>query len=189
MNQSSLWVKIMSGALAVVLLSSCAGTRPLGGEAGQGLQVVNATEIPPPSVADTSGPQRPYLLGPSDGILVDVIGVDELKERKFQLDGAGNVSIPLAGTLNAAGQTADQFGQQVALRLRQSYVREPLVSVNLSEARSRYVTIDGQVAKPGNYPVVGKTSLMQAVARARSEEHTSELQSLMRISYAGFCLK
>src|SRR3546814_1256082 len=24
---------------------------------------------------------------------------------------------------------------------------------------------------------------------ARSEEHTSELQSLMRISYAGFCLK
>src|SRR3546814_8683815 len=26
-------------------------------------------------------------------------------------------------------------------------------------------------------------------ARARSEEHTSELQSLMRISYAVFCLK
>src|SRR3546814_8948919 len=29
----------------------------------------------------------------------------------------------------------------------------------------------------------------QHVARARSEEHTSELQSLMRISYAVFCLK
>src|SRR3546814_5792648 len=28
-----------------------------------------------------------------------------------------------------------------------------------------------------------------APARARSEEHTSELQSLMRISYAVFCLK
>src|SRR3546814_2400963 len=28
-----------------------------------------------------------------------------------------------------------------------------------------------------------------AVRRARSEEHTSELQSLMRISYAVFCLK
>src|SRR3546814_3092710 len=27
------------------------------------------------------------------------------------------------------------------------------------------------------------------VARSRSEEHTSELQSLMRISYAVFCLK
>src|SRR3546814_1509886 len=30
---------------------------------------------------------------------------------------------------------------------------------------------------------------MKAAARARSEEHTSELQSLMRISYAVFCLK
>src|SRR3546814_7486553 len=27
------------------------------------------------------------------------------------------------------------------------------------------------------------------LAAARSEEHTSELQSLMRLSYAGFCLK
>src|SRR3546814_3562061 len=31
--------------------------------------------------------------------------------------------------------------------------------------------------------------LPQAVGTARSEEHTSELQSLMRISYAVFCLK
>src|SRR3546814_3090669 len=31
--------------------------------------------------------------------------------------------------------------------------------------------------------------LQEAQARLRSEEHTSELQSLMRISYAVFCLK
>src|SRR3546814_5218587 len=29
----------------------------------------------------------------------------------------------------------------------------------------------------------------KAAGRKRSEEHTSELQSLMRTSYAGFCLK
>src|SRR3546814_2106453 len=33
------------------------------------------------------------------------------------------------------------------------------------------------------------TSDPQARRRTRSEEHTSELQSLMRISYAVFCLK
>src|SRR3546814_946912 len=32
-------------------------------------------------------------------------------------------------------------------------------------------------------------SLVGAPGRSRSEEHTSELQSLMRISYAVFCLK
>src|SRR3546814_6467540 len=31
--------------------------------------------------------------------------------------------------------------------------------------------------------------LVQAMGGVRSEEHTSELQSLMRISYAVFCLK
>src|SRR3546814_5694462 len=39
----------------------------------------------------------------------------------------------------------------------------------------------------GNQPWVGLH--MQSIAWARSEEHTSELQSLMRISYAVFCLK
>src|SRR3546814_7146276 len=33
------------------------------------------------------------------------------------------------------------------------------------------------------------TGLLVDVATIRSEEHTSELQSLMRISYAVFCLK
>src|SRR3546814_3669742 len=42
---------------------------------------------------------------------------------------------------------------------------------------------------------VGKTTILEAIAlllnptNARSEEHTSELQSLMRISYAVFCLQ
>src|SRR3546814_6655291 len=36
---------------------------------------------------------------------------------------------------------------------------------------------------------VGSGELADAVTTARSEEHTSELQSLMRISYAVFCLK
>src|SRR3546814_5002500 len=35
----------------------------------------------------------------------------------------------------------------------------------------------------------GRTLWADALARTRSEEHTSELQSLMRISYAVFCLK
>src|SRR3546814_6606453 len=34
-----------------------------------------------------------------------------------------------------------------------------------------------------------RTSRTEGCSRKRSEEHTSELQSLMRISYAVFCLK
>src|SRR3546814_7918037 len=58
--------------------------------------------------------------------------------------------------------------------------------------------VDQQSGKPRRYghlsdPRVLKTSpervSASAPAPARSEEHTSELQSLMRISYAVFCLK
>src|SRR3546814_1184967 len=44
---------------------------------------------------------------------------------------------------------------------------------------------------PGHHRLVGAQAvvLVQRIELARSEEHTSELQSLMRISYAVFCLK
>src|SRR3546814_9193307 len=42
---------------------------------------------------------------------------------------------------------------------------------------------------PAALPPAGATVLPRADIAGRSEEHTSELQSLMRISYAVFCLK
>src|SRR3546814_7753237 len=41
----------------------------------------------------------------------------------------------------------------------------------------------------GERSLRGRARTLPAVGASRSEEHTSELQSLMRISYAGFCLK
>src|SRR3546814_8339169 len=41
--------------------------------------------------------------------------------------------------------------------------------------------------KPMRNSIIAAT--LAAIAAPRSEEHTSELQSLMRISYAVFCLK
>lgn len=179
MIRRSFAVEIVSSALALALLAGCAGAPPLGGTDVPGLQVIDAAAMPPPAGVDASSLARPYLLGPADEILVDVIGVEELKARKFQVDGAGNVAIPLAGTLNADGQTADQFGRLLTERLRQNYVREPLVTVNLSDARSRFVTVDGQVGKPGNYPIVGKTSLMQSVARAEGTGEFAKLSDVV----------
>src|SRR3546814_5589860 len=40
---------------------------------------------------------------------------------------------------------------------------------------------------PGHLPALARPGAVER--RLRSEEHTSELQSLMRISYAVFCLK
>src|SRR3546814_6198746 len=47
---------------------------------------------------------------------------------------------------------------------------------------------DGSKHSLVGYHIIDEAKL-QALDAARSEEHTSELQSLMRISYAVFCLK
>src|SRR3546814_8157643 len=58
----------------------------------------------------------------------------------------------------------------------------------LNEENARLVAED---SASGNSPALSVSELSNALKRTveRSEEHTSELQSLMRISYAVFCLK
>src|SRR3546814_3955758 len=54
----------------------------------------------------------------------------------------------------------------------------------------RFIPLHSLAAERGIHFIILKDSLEKAAVRpARSEEHTSELQSLMRISYAVFCLK
>src|SRR3546814_3623979 len=64
------------------------------------------------------------------------------------------------------------------------------------ESTPKHRTRSRIAAMSGPFPLYDNAALRQAEARAasrlgddRSEEHTSELQSLMRISYAVFCLK
>src|SRR3546814_10895375 len=47
----------------------------------------------------------------------------------------------------------------------------------------------GRIVRLPHGLVAGLQRLIERVVPVRSEEHTSELQSLMRISYAVFCLK
>src|SRR3546814_7060217 len=54
----------------------------------------------------------------------------------------------------------------------------------LDDAQRRAVILGGLDQRQS---ILGEAGA--AIAGARSEEHTSELQSLMRISYAVFCLK
>src|SRR3546814_6872133 len=56
-------------------------------------------------------------------------------------------------------------------------------------ARSGQLTLDGKKADVSDRIATGQKLVMPTPSVERSEEHTSELQSLMRISYAVFCLK
>jgi polysaccharide export outer membrane protein len=136
------------------------------GEAGQ-VQVVASAALPEPGVGDGLREVRQFLIGPQDVLIIDVLGVEEMTDREIAVDAAGYISIPLAGSVQAAGNTPDGLARLIEARLREKFMRDPHVSVNVKDAVSQFVTVEGQVMEPGNYPVLGDMTLMRAVASAK----------------------
>ena len=157
-------LRVLLTAIAALSLGACASTPPL--RSSEAVTVVTSTELPPPHGTDLYAQDRPYLIGPFDKIRIDVFGIPELSERIVQVDAGGRASFPLAGSFQAAGLTPNQVAEELTRRLSGNYIRDPQVTVNLEETVSQVVTVDGQVVRPGLYPVVGRMTLMRAVATA-----------------------
>jgi polysaccharide export outer membrane protein len=163
--------------VAIASLSGCAGPSALGG--GQGIQVISGTSLPSPDRGDLLSETRPYLIGPFDRLTIDVFGVEELSAREVQTDASGRISFPLAGIVEAAGRTPAEIEDEIEGRLSARYIRDPQVTVNLKETVSQVITVDGQVREPGLYPVIGKMTLMRAVATAKGASEFAKLQDVV----------
>lgn len=157
--------KIYIALSMAVALAACAKRVPL--ESSARLTVIqNNGELPAPERADLTVADRPSLIGPLDTIEVDVFNVAELS-REIQVDASGRISMPLIGTIDARGKTADELARAVEAALRGRYVRNPEVTINIKNSVSQVVTIDGQVVEPGLYPVTNQMTLLRAVASAK----------------------
>ena len=163
--------------VAIASLSGCAGPSALGG--GQSIQVISGTSLPTPDRGDMLAETRPYLIGPFDRLTIDVFGVAELSQKDVQTDASGRISFPLAGIIEAAGRTPSELETELESRLSDRYIRDPQVTVNLKETVSQVITVDGQVREPGLYPVVGKMTLMRAVATAKGASEFAKLQDVV----------
>ena len=157
-------------------LTSCAHGPVLVGSAD--VKVIDATALPTPTRADYHGDARPYLLGAYDKVSIKVFGIDELSEESVQADANGRLSLPLVGTIEAAGHSPAEVAVTIQERLRK-YVRDPQVSVNLVEPVSNLVTVEGEVREPGTYPVIGRMTLMRAVAVAKGTTEFSKLNEVL----------
>lgn len=168
-----------AAALALLLpaLGACAGERSFGGDPK--LTVMPAGDLPPPSAADFAVAPRPYVLGPLDKLTVDALGLEALTAREVQVDTSGRIALPLAGAVEVAGLTPEEAAERVAARLRAAFVRDPQVNVSLREAVSQVVTIDGQVKNPGLYPVTGRMTLLQLIAKSGGGGQDTSLREVV----------
>ena len=162
-------------ACAAVLLAGCGGG-PKFGSAGSVAQTM--TELPEPTSADTMG-TRTYRVAPLDKLKVEVYDLPNLSLDSVQVGADGVLKYPVAGDVAVAGMTPAEIEGALQQRLRQNFIRDPQVTVNLLQTTTQVVTVDGQVREPGQYPVIGGTTLIQTIARAKGLTETAKPSSVV----------
>ena len=173
--------RIVFAAIATLWLSACGGAP---GPVATAPSVEQLAELPTPQPADFARPANAYYIGPSDRLTIDVFGVPELA-REVQVDAAGRLAFPLIGVINASGMTPGDLAVEMQDRLRGNSGGAPQVTVTLKETTNQLVTVDGQVTRPGMYPVTGRMTLIRAVAAAGSTSEFARLDDVVVMREVG----
>lgn len=138
----------------------------LGACAAGGSTAVTNTSLAPPDAASVQSAAREYVVGPMDTLEITVFQAENL-DRTVEVDAQGRIDLPLIGAVDAAGKSTRQLQAEIAEKLEDKYLQSPQVSVRVKESISQRVTVEGAVARPGVFPVTGRTTLLQAIALAQ----------------------
>ena len=104
-----------------------------------------------------------YVLGSGDRIKIVVFGQKDLS-GEYEIDGTGNISLPLIKEVKAVGLTIQSLEKTIINRLKPDYLKNPRVNIEVLNYRPFYII--GEVKKPGSYPYVAGMTVVNAVALA-----------------------
>jgi len=117
-----------------------------------------------PPLESVSTGDAGYRLGPGDHVALIVFGVSELSAPDLNVAADGTIALSLVGTVKAAGLTLNELSEAVRDRLKNGYIHDPKVSMQIVSYRPFYVL--GEVKTPGEYPYIPGMTVTKAVARA-----------------------
>lgn len=156
---------------AVPAAAADAGQWPPAGETGAPA-ASGQTELPavPETGRAPANPSPPlsvggHRLGPHDVVAVSVLQAPELNATVRVSEG-GEISLPLLGSVQAGGLTPSELENSIEAQLRAKYIRNPDVTVSLTELHSQPVSVMGAVKRPGIYQLQGAGTLLEALALA-----------------------
>jgi polysaccharide export outer membrane protein len=104
-----------------------------------------------------------YQLDSGDRLRIVVFGQDGLS-NSYTVDAAGNITMPLIGSVPARGSSPSELARTVGARLRNGFIREPHVAIEIESYRPFFIL--GEVTYPGQYPYVPNMTVETAVAIA-----------------------
>src|SRR5438552_15507638 len=140
-------------------------TYPVPGMSSSSTAPAAAAPALPPGVSAPSG----YILSANDQVAVEVFGEEDLRTNG-RLNGEGNLSVPLLGSIHLAGLTLTQAASRLTDLYARDYLVNPRVNVMLLSYAKRRFSILGQVNRPGSYEMPDGSpegiDLLEAVAMA-----------------------
>jgi polysaccharide export outer membrane protein len=104
-----------------------------------------------------------YTLDSGDRLRIVVFGQDGLT-NSYLVSAGGYIDMPLIGSVAARGLTTDQLASRLSDKLRDGFIREPHVAVEIEGYRPFFIL--GEVTQPGQYPYVANMTAETAVAIA-----------------------
>jgi polysaccharide export outer membrane protein len=159
--------------LAALALSGCMGrTAPVAVAPQASLDTIaygqRPYDAPAPMAVAYAEPvpvrdDAPYHLDAGDKLRVVVYGQEGLT-NSYAIDAGGSITMPLIGQVAARGRTPARLAADIAGRLRNGFIREPSVAVEIESYRPFFIL--GEVAAPGQYPYVPNMTAESAVAIA-----------------------
>jgi len=105
-----------------------------------------------------------FVIGESDVLNINVWKEPEISQRVV-VRPDGKISLPLIGEVLVRGLTPMQTQTLLGNKL-QSILTNPQVTVTVTEIRSRVAFITGEVLKPGAYPLLVPTTVLQLITNA-----------------------
>jgi polysaccharide biosynthesis/export protein len=104
-----------------------------------------------------------YKIAPQNLIQIRILGEDGLQQT-FRVDDNGYITHPLVGRVKVAGQTVSNAEEMLEKTLKDDYIRNPHITIFVVE--HSHFSMLGEVREPGNYEILGKVSMMQAISMA-----------------------
>lgn len=120
---------------------------------------VTPSPMPPPPAPQTAS----YVVGAPDELLIHILP-DPVIEREVRVRPDGMISVDLVGDIQAAGRTPIEIGEEIQRSIAR-FKRDAAVNVTVVSSPSQFVTIYGEVARPGVFALDTETRVSEAIGR------------------------
>jgi polysaccharide export outer membrane protein len=157
---------VTCGLISVLLAGNAwAQTQVASDSSSRDLVPADASSLAKPETTSALKPHdKDFVIGNGDVLNINVWKQPDLS-RSVPVRSDGKVSLPLIGEVKAAGQTPLKLEEELTSKF-QPFLAEPEVTVIVEQINSEKFNILGRVAKPGSYPLVNPTTVLDAIALA-----------------------